>query len=117
MHTVIRLNINEIAMKTPIAITLITCGTILMLSPAMINVLQHRQLSSTLQARPDFTNLSAAKLVAGEPMPAMFTFACVAIGIVMIGLSTYLSIRFPSPPESMRSTTEPIFSPSTDHPQ
>ena len=82
-------------MKPSIAIALIICGTLLVLSPAVIDLLQQQQVMSTLQARPDFETVTA-----GKPMSQSFTVACMAIGTAMIAISTYLSVRFPTVAQS-----------------
>ena len=77
-------------MKTPLAVTLIVCGTLLVLFPGSIDLLQQQQVMTTLQSRPDFKDVSG-----GRRMSNGYTAACIAIGGAMIGVSIFLSVRLP----------------------
>jgi hypothetical protein len=73
---------------------------LLLLSPALIDLLQHQQVVSTLKARPDFNNVTA-----GEPMHPIFSFACMAIGVSMVGIATYMPVRLPSRSDAPAATS------------
>ncbi len=86
----------EQSMKPSVAITLIICGTLLVLSPAIVELLQQQQVMSTLHERPDFDRVTA-----GKAMSSYFTITCMAIGAVMIAFPAYLSIRCPVTTQSV----------------
>jgi hypothetical protein len=85
-----QLNPVEGILESPIAVTLIVCGTLLILFPVTFDFLHQQQVMSTLQSRPDFRDVSC-----GRRMSDVYTVACVAIGAAMIGVSIVLSLRSP----------------------
>ena len=83
-------------MKPSIAITLITCGTLLVLTPAVYNFMIVRNAASVLVARADLIHISTDGSMSGG-----YQFVCWAVGAVMVGIAIVQSVRLPRPVASV----------------
>lgn len=79
-------------MRTAIAITLIICGTLLVLAPAAYDFLLSAQVTNALMTRTDLTSIRG-----GEPMAFFYKIVCWLIGLAMIATAVLSSIRLPEP--------------------
>ena len=77
-------------MKPGIAIALIVCGTVLVITPALYDYMLLSNVSNVLLSRTDMTSVSS-----GEPMSSMYRFVCWAFGAIMIGFAIVRSLRIP----------------------
>ncbi len=77
-------------MKFGIAIALIVCGTVLVITPAAYDYMLVRNVSNVLLSRTDMTTVSS-----GEPLSSIYRFVCWAFGAIMIGVAIVRSLRIP----------------------
>ncbi len=77
-------------MKTPVAVTLIVCGTVLIALPYIHNTLAMKQVVDTMVALNKTVNLTA-------DVPRYADAVCMIGGIVMILAGAIAGLRFPSP--------------------
>ncbi len=77
-------------MKSGIAIALIVCGTLLIITPAVYDYMLVRNVSNIMLSRTDMTSVRS-----GEPLSSMYRFVCWAFGAVMIGVAIVRSLRVP----------------------
>jgi hypothetical protein len=80
-------------MKSGIAIALIICGTLLVITPAAYDYMLARNVSNVLLSRTDMRSVSG-----GEPLSSTYTFVCWAFGAIMIGVAIVRSLRIPQTP-------------------
>jgi hypothetical protein len=79
-------------MKSSVAIALIVCGTVSIMTPAGYNFVLQRTAANVLLSRTDFTSYHG-----GELMSSMYQFVCWLMGAVMIGIAVVQSVRLPKP--------------------
>jgi hypothetical protein len=79
-------------MKTGIAIALIVCGTLLVLTPAVHDYLLARNMSYVLEVR---TDLAAFSLSEQLSMSMIYRLVCWALGVGMIGVAIARSVLVP----------------------
>lgn len=77
-------------MKPGIAIALIVCGTLLVITPAAYDYMLILNVSNVLLSRTDMTTITG-----GEPMSSMYRFVCWAFGAVMVSIAVIQSVRMP----------------------
>ena len=79
-------------MRTAIAITLIICGTLVILAPAIHDFLLAAQVTDVLVTRTDLTSVRG-----GEPMAFLYKLVCWIVGVAMVGTAVVCSIKLPDP--------------------
>lgn len=77
-------------MRTAIAITLIICGTLLVLAPAIYDFLLAAQVTDVLVTRTDLNSVRA-----GEPLASFYRLVCWVVGVAMIATAVICSISLP----------------------
>jgi hypothetical protein len=71
-------------MRYKVWLTLIICGTIIVLGPSLSDYLINRQISELLIQRKDFNSVSLGL----APMSSEYRFGCWALGAAMIFVGT-----------------------------
>lgn len=79
-------------MRTAIAITLIVCGTLLILAPAIHNFFLAAQVADILTTRNDLTSVRG-----GEPMTPIYSGVCWMVGVAMVAVAVLCSMKFSTP--------------------
>ncbi len=77
-------------MKSGIAIALIVCGTLLVITPAVYDYMLLRNVSNVLLSRTDMRTVTS-----GEPLSSMYRFVCWSFGAIMIGVAILRSLKSP----------------------
>ena len=80
-------------MRTAIAITLIICGTLLILAPVIHSYMVASQLIDGLAL-----GLDKARIPGSEPMLVLYHFAYWLTGCLMVAVGVICSVRFPALP-------------------
>ncbi len=75
-------------MKTPVAVTLIVAGALLILAPLVFNALHESQLLAVYAARTDLTSI---KLGDSNALNPFSRFGCWFVGALMILTATFMS--------------------------
>ena len=77
-------------MKPSVAIALIMCGTLLIMTPAAYNYLLFRNITDVLQSRTDMINYTS-----GQLMSTAYQVVCWISGALMLGVAIVQSLRLP----------------------
>ena len=77
-------------MRTPVTITLIIMGTLLILAPFMSDMILNAQMIDALVSRVDLNRISGP-----EPMGVVYRFACFVTGAAMVATAVIVSVKKP----------------------
>ena len=77
-------------MKPGIAIALIVCGTLLVMTPAAYDYMLTINATNVLLSRTDMKMFTG-----GQPMSEGYRYVCWAFGAVMVSIAVIQSVRMP----------------------
>jgi hypothetical protein len=74
-------------MKTPVAVTLIIMGTLLVVTPALSDYFFQRNLVTLMASHPEFTSVNL-----DGKMQDLYRIGCWVTGSLMVGIAVFCSL-------------------------